>query len=337
MCIAYNPTKIRLTKFTGYNNNSEIVCGIGNCTLSKRKLAFISVYLPPALTASALSNAVASLIDCVDKIKTTHADSIIFLGGDFNKKDISQLLTTFPELLPVCAGATRRGASLDEVYTNINNCIKEKAILKPLSKEDGTKSDHDVIAASFKLPKNKRNKKIEFKFRPISKKGTEKFGEKLLLTDWSTIERASASESALALNDLLQQLVAECFPEKVKKINSNDAPWCDDKVRKLSRKKARVYRSEGKSERFKLIRKECDDAVTVARKNFLGKVLDKVKQTRNSAPFYRTVNIFKSKEAPIKWMIQSMYPDMSDAEIAEIVAAFFNAISQEYDPLPCPK
>ena len=44
VCIAYNPTKIRLSKFANFSNNkNEIVCAIGNCSLTKRKLAFIAV------------------------------------------------------------------------------------------------------------------------------------------------------------------------------------------------------------------------------------------------------------------------------------------------------
>ena len=117
----------------------------------------------------------------------SHPDNIVFVGGDYNQKDISQLLTTFPELVPVNAGATRRGVDLDEIYTNIPASIKEKAILRPLCKEDGTNSDHDIIAASFKLPRNKKNYKIEFKFRPITSKGVENFGKELLSIDWSII------------------------------------------------------------------------------------------------------------------------------------------------------
>ena len=81
------------------------------------------------MSAHDLGEAVTSMIDCVDKLKTAYADCIIFIGGDFNKKDMSQLHTTFPELQPVGAGATRRGATLDEVYTNIIPCLKEKAIM----------------------------------------------------------------------------------------------------------------------------------------------------------------------------------------------------------------
>ena len=96
--------------------------------------------------------------------------------------------------------------------------------MKPLSKEDGTPSDHDVVAAKFKLPKQARNTKIEFAFRPITTDGIDMFKDKLLAIDWNCIERESASESAEELDRVLQKLVKEFFPEKTRRINSNDAP-----------------------------------------------------------------------------------------------------------------
>ena len=115
-------------------------------------------------------------------------------------------------------------------------------------------NNNSIIAASIKLPKQKKNKKIEFTFRPITSEGVEKFKSRLLDVDWSTIERENASESALALNVVLQRLHQDCFPEKTKKIRSNDTPWCDDRVRRLSKKKARIYKNEGKSARYRLAR-----------------------------------------------------------------------------------
>ena len=47
--------------------------------------------------------------------------------------------------------------------------------------------------------------------------------------------------------------------------------------------------------------------------------------------------MLKTKEAPVRWCISNMFPDKSDKEISELVAAFFNAISNEYNPIPNPR
>ena len=64
VAIGYDPTKIRLKKFSTYNNtDTEIVCAVGNCPLTQRKIALISVYLPPQLVGQNLIKAVETIVD----------------------------------------------------------------------------------------------------------------------------------------------------------------------------------------------------------------------------------------------------------------------------------
>ena len=48
-------------------------------------------------------------MDLMDKIKLKFPDAIVFVGGDFNNKKLDRFLNAFPDLKPVCAGATRGG------------------------------------------------------------------------------------------------------------------------------------------------------------------------------------------------------------------------------------
>ena len=77
-----------------------------------------------------------TLVTLVDSIKSKFEDSVFFIGGDFNRKDLSRFTTAFPDLKPVLAGATRRGLALDEVYTNQVDHIVRKEILRPLCKDN---------------------------------------------------------------------------------------------------------------------------------------------------------------------------------------------------------
>ena len=52
------------------------------------------------------------------------------------------------------------------------------------------------------------------------------------------------------------------------------------------------------------------------------------------AAYYRAVTALKSKEAPRKWDIRSMFPKDQDEQIVEKVASYFNTISNEFTPLP---
>ena len=134
---------------------------------------------------------------------------------------------------------------------------------------DGTRSDHNIIAAAFRLPKQKKGAAVEFKFRPITKKGTELFKAGLLEVDWQIIERDTSTGSASALNDLLTELFNNCFEEKTRRYKSTDAPWFNKRIKRLVSRKRRIYRQEGKSLRYKNAKAECEAEIKLAKKKYL--------------------------------------------------------------------
>ena len=127
------------------------------------------------------------------------------------------------------------------------------------------------------------------------------------------------------------------FPTKRQKGTNNDAPWFNNYLRGLTEKKRKIYRQEGKSERYKIARKHCDKEIAKAKRTFLGKVIEKSKKARNSKPYYSAVGCLSTKKMTNKWNIAALYPEKSDYEIADTAAVFFNSISLDYPPLPDPK
>ena len=204
VAVCYNPNKIRMSRFKSQvvDNNTEIICAVGSCQLTQRKICAISIYLPPSMSAAQLAQAVQTLTDYTDEVLIKYHDVIVMIGGDFNGKDISSFLSAHSSLKATCAGATRQGVALDEIYSNVQERIVEKGIQKPLSKEDGTESDHYVISASIKLPRGKKSIAKSFTFRPITKEGVEKFGALLIPFDWSRVLVGTASEDAVTLDTI---------------------------------------------------------------------------------------------------------------------------------------
>ena len=338
VAIAYNPNKIKLTKLQVPQNsvNAEIVCAVGNSQKTKRKIAMISIYMPPSLRRDQLDGYLYTLVELLDIGKTKYEEPIIFMGGDFNGKDLGRLFTAFPELNAIGAGATRNGLALDEVYTNVTNSVVHKDVQEPLSKRDGTKSDHAVIVAAVKLPKQKKARTISFSFRPITSSGKDMFKELIEAYDWNQIKRNDSSGTAQAFDCILSEFFEQSFPVKTRKFKSTDAPWFNQEARRAVKRKIRIYRLEGKSERYKRAQIDCDRIIGEAKKRFWNRVLEKTAVTRNSSEYYRAVHIFKTKEAHKPWNISCLYPDHTENEIAELVSEFFKRISQEYEPIPDP-
>ena len=163
--------------------------------------------MPPSIKGEELDAYVYALVELLDAVKIKYEEPLIYIGGDFNNKDLSRLLNAFPELAPIRAGATRGGAYLDEVYTNTVEHIVSKQILRPLCRENGVLSDHSIITASVKLPKQKKARTISFKFRPITTEGIGRFEMLLNNYNWQLVGRSTSSGSAEALRRALDSMV----------------------------------------------------------------------------------------------------------------------------------
>ena len=124
------------------------------------------------------------------------------------------------------------------------------------------------------------------------------FEERIVPFDWSAMQRHISSESALALNDYLQSLVSECFPVITKKKKSTDAAWFNPKIKKLIARKRRIYRAEGKSQKYIEARRVCDIEIKKAKRAFLEKIKTKAKEAKDTRDYYRTVKMFGTKNVP---------------------------------------
>ena len=197
--------------------------------------------------------------------------------------------------------------------------ISNKAILNPLSRSNGVSSDHSIIAASIKLPKHKQVTTGKFQFRPITKKGMGMIEELLDGYDWNEIRYPDPSVSAAKLDLVLQGFVGQCFPLQERKTRSIGAPWFNSKTRREVEKKRRVYKREGKSERYHRARKECEAVCLEAKKNFWDGIVEKSKKMGNSRSWFQTVKMFKTKEFSQPWDISDMFPGETDNLICERV------------------
>ena len=97
---------------------------------------------------------------------------------------------------------------------------------------------------------------------------------------------------------VLQSAYDASFPLKTRTTKSTDAPWINNGTKKKIARKQRIYKQEGKSERYVAARKESDEAVEVAKKVFLEKVKKKVLEVKNTKAYCSTVKILGTNEAP---------------------------------------
>ena len=82
---------------------------------------------------------------------------------------------------------------------------------------------------------------------------------------------AGSHEKALIFQNMLVNKVDKIFPEKTRKIQSDDQPWISFRLKKLDRKRKRIYRKERRSSNWQKLDKIFKKEVKMAKANFYKK------------------------------------------------------------------
>ena len=107
----------------------------------------------------------------------------------------------------------------------------------------GKRSDHRIVIAE---PINEAEQKCSrltrvVKFRPITAAGMEKMKVWFLSKDWSDIYTTeSAHDKARIFQNTLLSVYNDCFPEKSRKVSSDDQPWITFKLKQMFKIRLKV-------------------------------------------------------------------------------------------------
>ena len=329
--IIYNSAVINLSRLSlNGSANYEIVAALGRLKKKGRKICVICVYLPPKMKAETFKALTECVVENIKRIKREH-DPYFVITGDMNKKPFFDELVTFPELKNIDVGATRKGASLDLVITDIPHTSTE--VRPPLEDADGRKSDHAVVLCEARTPDRHFFTTETFTVRKTLPDRENKFGRLILATDWSCVRKATPTESAVAFDKIIQSYYNTAYPTTTITKKSTDLPWINEKYRRMVKKKKRFYRRVGKTRRWKNI---CSETTRLLRSNkisFLDRVYKRVTDTKNTKSFFSAVKMLRTYEAPKQWSTRDMFQDETDSEISERAADYFNQISAEFTPL----
>ena len=73
---------------------------------------------------------------------------------------------------------------------------------------------------------------------------------------WDQVYSAeSAHQKAAIFQKILINKMDEIFPEKIRKVHSDDQPWISHKLKQMDRKRKRIFHKERRSERWKSMNK----------------------------------------------------------------------------------
>ena len=313
--------------------DKEMICAVGKVGKLQRLVVVFVVYIPPSYNAAGVVALKEALGTEIASVRTALKNPIMFVCGDFNRRDISRELATVGDLAPLVTSPTRGGAALDLIFTNEGNAVLDQRVLPPLQSAQGANSDHKCVYAEIGY-KRERNFKWVAKMRRLRTQAKEEaFARELADWDWEALR---GSEDVDFMADELERAVAALtdrhFPLVRVRRRSNEDPWITRSIRRLWKKKIRLYKKGGKTDRWWATDEKLQQAIATAKDEYVEKLL---LEGTNGRSFYAATKKLASAASAQSWTVTDLYVGLRPGEVCREILDFYGGISAaEAPPLP---
>ena len=125
----------------------------------------------------------------------------------------------------------------------------------------------------------------------------------------------------------------ECCPEKTRKISSDDKGWFTEQLKRIKRKKQRIFRKNRSSKKYTALAELYEKKVLEAKKHFKTKTIDEVMTARSGEWYSKLKRITNYDQGRSETVQVDEISHLPDQDQAEAIADSFSAISNEYEPI----
>ena len=213
----------------------------------------------------------------------------------------------------------------------------DSGTVEPLGVEPGTRgsaSDHRVALITANIPRIRSFEWQTYKYRYFNDESSDEFGRWLVQHDWAgLIQMQGSNEKAEAYQDVVTGAMEKFFPLITVRRKTTDCQWINRRIRVLVKRRKKVYRKEGRSDKWHRLKKLTEEMIFNRRKKYLESQKKGLLVEDAARNFFRNVKAFQSKERPKPFDVRELFPGKSDPEVAEELAEYFNRISHEFSPL----
>ena len=305
----------------------EILATVGSIKGVKRRVFCLAVYEPPNLTLLRARQMHEYILNILDEAKPQFAECSIILAGDW---PVEEAVEDHLEIHEIPHGNTRGGRAIDRSFTNFSRSIVECGSLPPLESEEGAVSDHRIAYAKAEL-KRPKPPTINYSYRHFTEQGATQFWDLLASQSWDPVTSAVGTSAKVGkFQSILDSLIAVCFVMKTTTKRVTDPPWVNNKIRKLSKKRRTIYDREGRSPRWKELKKQCKDLYNRRARAYMEEQKKTLTAPDVSRAFFKNVKAYQTREKPNQFDVRDLYPETPDIDIAGSLADHFNAISCKF-------
>lgn len=326
--IIYNKSRCNLRERKIRGNNFELVLAVGKVGNIPRQVAIFCVYIEPKMKAAEL----ASLCDLISRevlMLKAKGNPLIYLGGDMNKRDLHDALADFNDVVQINYSPTRGTSCLDIVYSNADNLTQ--STWPPLETREGVQSDHLCLVFSGQYVKERNFTWVTKTARKHTEQALYQYGLRLRDANWDNILPAHLSSDELVerFQAWTTALTDELFPMMSMRVRSNEDPWVTNGVRRLARKKNRVYKREGKSRLWHQLQARMDHLIEQSKSEYV----DNIEKSGSTKQYFAAVKALGTAAKNNEWKLTDLFPGKDDQQAGEEAAAYFTRITDLFPPL----
>ena len=106
-------------------------------------------------------------------------------------------------------------------------------------------------------------------------------------------------------------------------------------IRDMIRNRKAVYETDKKkrTDRWKKLKKLTNSMIKSKKREFVDSLKQRAIDEGNSSQFYKAVKCLKDHDKPPEWDVRGIFPNLTDKQVADKIAVFFNKISQEFESI----
>ena len=267
------------------------------------------------------------------------------IAGDTNELNLDPILSLSPRLVQVVQKPTRidpktgKESILDTIMTTLSAYYQEPNCIAPLDidiNKIGKKSDHKIVLMEPITDCMSDSARIQrvVKIRPVTKKGLANMTNWLIDEKWTSV--FSPISAHIKAENFQQLLVAKFnlfFPEKSQKFTNEDQPWMNSHLKKLDRKRKRIYHKERRPKKWLNANRLFKNELRKAKKDFYKSHIECFKK-QNPAKWYSTLKRISAYDTHKQEKLEiPEISHLSPDEQVEIIASKFAQIQNEYAPI----
>ena len=180
------------------------------------------------------------------------------------------------EITLVRTGPTRGPNTIDQIFSNVRaGDVAENLVLPPLQSVNGTNSDHRCLFIATKFKECRKFQWVVRHRRTRNEALEAAFANDLMNWEWGSV---GEEEEVDALTRKLELVVAKLtdkhFPLARVRKRSNEAPWITRHIRRLWKRKIRLYKKGGRCDKWWDTDRQLQERINESREAFVEKMLE---------------------------------------------------------------